>query len=381
MARHFATDAVHVGQEVDSLTGAIVPPLVLASTFAMDVPGQTRVGYDYSRSGNPTRTAYEQALAAAEGGVRALAFPSGLSAEDTVLRALTVPGDLIAYSHDVYGGTYRLLEKHLPAEGKRALAVDAADLDSLAAAISRHRPKVVWVETPSNPLLEIADIQAIAELAHESGGLLVVDNTFASPALQRPLALGADVVVHSTTKSIGGHSDLIGGAAVFANGDDAERVYSWQNSVGAVPGTFDVWLAHRGLKTLDTRVRAMSVTAGRLAVALREVPGVVRVLYPGLPEHPGHDLAKRQMDGFGSVLSVELANAETAKRVCERTSIFTLAVSLGAVESLIEHPASMTHGVKQGSMHESPDNLIRLSIGLEGYEDLLEDLKTALRAT
>lgn len=391
MSDAFATRAVHVGQAPDPVTGAVVPPLVLSTTFVMDAAGSPRAGYDYARSGTPGRSAFEEALASLEGGAAALAFPSGLSAEDTLLRVLAGVGDTVVFSGDVYGGTFRLLTAALAHEGRRGLAVAATRLDQVAAVVAAERPAVLWVETPSNPLLEVADLAALASIAHEVGALLVVDNTFASPALQRPLDFGADVVVHSTTKLIGGHSDTTGGAVVVGAGVDlpggrvgaggsrsvADEVAWLRNAVGAVPGPFDVWLAHRGLKSLRVRALAASGTAQELARRASGLPGVVEVLYPGLPTHPGHELAAAQMDAFGVVVSLRCASPEVARAVCSRTRLFALAVSLGAVESLIEHPASMTHATKAASPQAVPDDLVRLSVGLEDVEDLWADLEQA----
>ena len=391
MTDRFATRAVHVGSAPDPVSGAVAPPLVLSTTFVMDAAGVPRAGYDYARSGTPGRSAFEEALASLEGGASALAFPSGLSAEDSLLRVLAGVGDAVVFSGDVYGGTFRLMSAVLGHEGRHAVPVAATRLGEVATAVRALRPAVVWVETPSNPLLEVADLARLAEIAHAAGALLVVDNTFASPALQRPLAFGADVVVHSTTKLIGGHSDTTGGAVVVASGIELPRgrvgaggsrsvadELAWlRNAVGAVPGPFDVWLAHRGLKSL--RVRALAASASALEIARRAsaLPGVVDVLYPGLDAHPGHDLATRQMDAFGVVVSLRCTSAEVARAVCERTRLFALAVSLGAVESLIEHPASMTHATKAGSAQEVPDDLVRLSVGLEDVEDLWADLQQA----
>lgn len=387
----FATRAVHVGQEPDPASGAVVPPLVLATTFVMDGAGSPRAGYDYARSGTPGRTDFEAALASLEGGGTALAFPSGLSAEDTLLRVLVAAGETVVFSGDVYGGTFRLLCAVLAHEGRRAVPVVATLLDEVASVVAAERPAVVWVETPSSPLLEVADLAALAGIAHGVGALLVVDNTFASPALQRPLSFGADVVVHSTTKLIGGHSDTTGGAVVVASGVAlpggrvgaggstlvADEVAWLRNAVGAVPGPFDVWLAHRGLKSLRLRALAVSATALELARRASGLPGVVEVLYPGLEGHAGHGLAARQMDAFGPVVSLRCTSPELARAVCTRTRLFALAVSLGAVESLVEHPASMTHATKAGSAQEVPADLVRLSVGLEDVEDLWADLQQA----
>ena len=397
MTHGFATRAVHTGQEPDPVTGAVIPPLTLATTFAMDAVGVPRAGYDYARSGTPGRSAFEEALASLEGGGTALAFPSGMSAEDTLLRVLTRPGDTIVFSGDVYGGTYRLLTALLAHDGRRSVAVDITDLEAAARVIAAEAPVVVWVETPSNPLLQITNLVAVSQITHAAGALLVVDNTFASPALQRPMEFGADVVVHSTTKLIGGHSDTTGGAVVTASETTLPRArvgaggstivadeVAWlRNAAGAVPGPFDVWLASRGLKTL--RLRALHASATALTVAHHFVrvadsgeSGVVDVIYPGLPAHPGHDIASRQMDAYGTVVTLRCSSGAVARALCEHTRLFTLAVSLGAVESLIEHPASMTHATKAGSAQAVPDDIVRLAIGLEDADDLIADLEQAL---
>ena len=386
----FSTRAVQVGQSPDPRTGAVVPPITLASTFVLDDVDTMRGGYDYSRTANPTRDAYQEALASLEGGAAAIAFPSGMSAEDTVLRVLTQPGDLVLYGQDGYGGTGRLFKWILPAEGRAARHVDLTDPDALAAALDEAPARVVWLEPPSNPLLQITDIAAAVEVAHRAGAWVVADNTFATPVFQRPLELGEDVVVHSTTKFVGGHSDLIGGAAVFADGltlgrtglsgsdDLVTETLWWQNAVGAVPGPFDCWLAHRGLRTLPVRVKQAAKNAQFIAEALTAVPQLTRVWYPGLADHPGHAVAARQMSGFGAVVSIELATPALARKVAESTSLFRLAVSLGAAESLIEYPRAMTHGSLAATSDAAPDRLVRLAIGLEDPEDLLADLVEAI---
>ena len=385
----FSTRAVQTGFTPDPVTGAVVPPITLASTFVLKDIENSEEGYDYSRSGNPTRDAYCSALANLEGGEFAKAFPSGLSAEDTLIRILTRAGDTILYGKDAYGGTGRLFTWILPHEGRKTLRVDTTDLDQIRAAFEQTKAKLLWLETPSNPRLEITDIAAAVEIAHEAGAWVVVDNTFATPVFTRPIELGADVVVHSTTKFIGGHSDLVGGAAIFAPGLSlgytglsetdslAEEVGWWQNAVGCVPGPFDCWLAHRGLRTLNVRVRAAEASALKVAHALKEFPLIETVLYPGLPEHPGHDIAARQMGGFGAIISFEVGSHNIAKAICENTSIFRLAVSLGAAESLIEFPAAMTHASLAATSDAAPANLVRLAIGLEDPEDLIEDLRFA----
>jgi cystathionine gamma-synthase len=386
----FATRAVQVGQSPDPVTGAIVPPITLASTFLLDGVETTRAGYDYSRSGNPTRDAYQRALADLESGGEAVAYPSGLASEDAVLRVLMKPGDTVLYGRDAYGGTGRLFTWVLPAEGKHAQRIDTTSSDAIRNGLAETGAKVLWLETPSNPLLEVSDIAAAAELAHEAGAYLVVDNTFATPVFQRPLELGADIVVHSTTKFVGGHSDLIGGAAIFAPGLElpekglsgstsvAEEARWWQNATGAVPGPFDCWLAARGLRTLPVRVKQAAASAQTIAEALVENPAIVRVNYPGLATHPGHEVAKKQMSGFGAVLSVELATPAIARKFAESTRLFRLAVSLGAAESLIEYPFAMTHQALSTTSDAAPDKLVRLAVGLEDPADLIADLSEAL---
>jgi len=390
----FATRAIHAGQEPDAATGAVVPPLYQVSTYKQDGVGGLRGGWEYSRSGNPTRAALEAALAAVEGGAAGFAFASGLAAEDAVLRTALRPGDHMVLGNDVYGGTYRLVARVLGPWGVEHTPVDLTDATQLVDAIRPGQTKVVWVETPSNPLLSIADIAAIAAHARAAGALLVVDNTFASPALQNPLALGADVVVHSTTKYVGGHSDLVGGAVVVADGAQLpaglegptgttsvrDAVRFLQNASGAVAGPFDAWLALRGLKTLEVRMQRHCASAQRVAEFLAGHPAVTHVSYPGLPTHPGHELASRQMRGFGGMVSFRVGSAEVAAAVCGATRIFTLAESLGGVESLVEHPARMTHGSVAGTALEVPDDLVRLSVGLEDVDDLLADLDQALAA-
>lgn len=388
----FSTQAIHVGNEPDRITGDIIPPVHIASTFVMDGVGILRAGYDYGRGTNPTRDAYQVTLGALEGG-EAVAFPAGLSAEDTLLRVLSRPGDHLTFSSDVYGGTYRLFTRIHAAEGRKWSEVDAGDLDAVEQDLAANRPRVLWVETPSNPLLDVYDIAALAQLAHAYGALLVVDNTFASPYLQRPLALGADAVIHSTTKYIGGHSDLVGGAAIVAsnlvvpegiepwtdNGLVSEELVLLQTATGAIPSPEDSYKATRGLKTLAVRVDRQSRSALEIADFLEVDPRVKTVNYPGLPSHRGHQLALSQMSGgFGGVLSFTVATPEDAIRVCESTQTFSLAVSLGAVESLIEYPATMTHGTKEGSATAVDPSLVRLSVGLEDVEDLIADLDRAL---
>jgi cystathionine gamma-synthase len=374
----FETLAIHAGQEPDAGTGSVVVPIHQTSTFKQDGVGGLRGGYEYSRSANPTRTALQECLAALEGGAHGLAFASGLAAEDTLLRTVLVPGDHVVIPDDAYGGSYRLFAKVLQRWGVTYTPVHLADLDAVRAALT-PATKILWCETPTNPLLGIADIAGLAGIAREAGVLLVVDNTFASPYLQQPLALGADVVVHSTTKYLGGHSDVIGGALVLNDPDLAQQLVFHQNAMGAVPGPFDSWLVLRGAKTLGVRMDRHCANAARVAEMLQAHPAVTRVYYPGLPEHPGHEVAAKQMRGFGGMVSFSLAGGEEAAlRVCERTQLFTLAESLGGIESLIEHPARMTHASVSGSPLEVPADLVRLSVGIESVEDLLTDLRSAL---
>ncbi|GAA4106476.1 cystathionine gamma-synthase [Actinomadura miaoliensis] len=373
----FETLAIHAGQEPDPATGAVVPPIYQVSTYKQDGIGGLRGGYEYSRSANPTRTALEVCLAELEGGARGLAFASGLAAEDALLRTVCAPGDHVVIPGDAYGGTYRLFAKVFERWG---LAYDPVPLGDVAAVRAAVRPetKIIWVETPTNPLLGVADIAALAAVAHEAGALLVVDNTFASPYLQRPLALGADVVVHSTTKYLGGHSDVVGGALVAADADLGERLAFHQNAMGAVAGPFDAWLTLRGVKTLAVRMDRHCANAAAVVDMLTAHPAVKQVLYPGLPDHPGHETAAKQMRGFGGMVSFRMETEEAAVRVCERTKLFTLGESLGGVESLIEHPARMTHASVAGSPLEVPADLVRLSVGIEDAGDLLADLRRAL---
>ncbi|MBA3906755.1 MAG: cystathionine gamma-synthase [Pseudonocardiales bacterium] len=374
----FSTKAIHAGQEPDPTTGAVITPIHPSSTFAQDGVGGTRAGYEYSRSSNPTRTALQECLAALEDGRHGIAFGSGMGAGDVLLRELVRPGDHIVIPHDAYGGTFRLVDKVLAPWGIEYTSVDLADIPALRAAL-RPRTRVIWCETPTNPLLGIADIAAVAEVAREAGARLVVDNTFASPYLQAPLALGADVVLHSTTKYIGGHSDVVGGALVTSDDELAERLRFTQNAVGSVPGPFDAWLTLRGVKTLAVRMERHSDNAERVAELLVGHPAVAEVRYPGLPEHPGHEIAAKQMRRFGGMVSFRLAAGRgAALRVCAATEIFTLAESLGGVESLIEHPGQMTHMSVADSALAVPDDLVRLSVGIEDVEDLLEDLRQAL---
>jgi len=376
--RGFETLAIHAGQEPDPSTGSVVVPIHQTSTFKQDGVGRLRRGYEYSRSANPTRDALQECLAALEGGTRGLAFASGLAAEDCLLRTVLAPGDHIVVPDDAYGGSYRLFVKVLNRWGVETTPVHLADLAAVRAAL-RPTTTVLWCETPTNPLLGIADVAALAGLAHDAGALLVVDNTFASPYLQQPLALGADAVVHSTTKYLGGHSDVVGGALVVDDAELADRLAFHQNAMGAVPGPFDSWLVLRGVKTLGVRMDRHCANAERVAEMLLAHPAVDRVYYPGLPDHPGHEVAAKQMRGFGGMVSFSMRGGEEAAlRVCERTEVFLLGESLGGVESLIEHPNRMTHASVAGSPLEVPSALVRLSVGIESIDDLLADLTQAL---
>ncbi|MEI5583661.1 MULTISPECIES: cystathionine gamma-synthase [unclassified Agromyces] len=377
----FDTRAVHAGQEFDPTTGAVIPPIHVTSTYAQDGIGGLRGGYEYSRGGNPTRTALETQLAALEGGIRGLSFASGLAAEDALLRTALKPGDHVVIGNDVYGGTHRLIRRIFGDWGVRHTTVDTSDLDAVRDAIELGTTRVLWVETPSNPLMKISDIAALAELGDEAGVLVVVDNTFASPALQQPLALGAGVVIHSTTKYLGGHSDVVGGGLVFAAGQEelAERVGFTQFAAGAVSSPFDAFLTTRGIKTLGIRMERHSRNALAIAERLSEHAGIARVLYPGLASHPGHELAARQMSSFGGMVSIELAGGgAAARRFAESTELFTLAESLGGVESLVNHPSEMTHASVRGTEAEVPESIVRLSVGIEDVDDLLADIDQAL---
>jgi cystathionine gamma-synthase len=374
----FNTRAIHAGQEPDPATGAVIVPVHLTTTYKQDGVGGLRGGYEYSRSANPTRTALQEALAALEEGTTGMAFASGLAAEDTLLRTVCEPGSHIVLAGDAYGGTFRLISRVQSRWGVEHTPADLGDLDAVRAAL-RPSTRVIWCETPTNPLLNIADIAGLAQVAHEAGALLVVDNTFASPYLQQPLTLGADVVVHSTTKYLGGHSDVVGGALITADPGLGEQLAYNQNAMGAVARPFDAWLVLRGIKTLGVRMDRHQANAGRIAEFLLGHPDVVSVLYPGLPEHPGHEIAAKQMSGFGGMLSFRLRGGEEqALKVCERAQVFTLAESLGGVESLIEHPGRMTHASAAGSPLEVPADLVRLSVGIEDVDDLLADLEQAL---
>ncbi|HMG29556.1 MAG TPA: cystathionine gamma-synthase [Jiangellaceae bacterium] len=376
----FETLAIHAGQEPDPLTGAVVPPIYATSTYAQDGVGGLRRGYEYSRTANPTRTALEECLAALEGGRRALAFASGMAAEDTLLRAILQPGDHIVIPDDAYGGTFRLVSRVAARWGVSWSVAHMTDPAAVRAAM-RPETKVVWVETPTNPLLGIADITALAEVAHAAAALLVVDNTFATPYLQQPLALGADAVVHSTTKYCGGHSDVVGGALVVEDTALGDELAFHQNAIGAVAGPFDAWLVLRGLRTLGVRMDRHCDNAERIADQLVAHPRVAEVFYPGLAAHRGHEVAAKQMRRFGGMVAFRVDGGEAAAlEVCRRTRLFTLGESLGGVESLIEHPGRMTHASVVGSPLEVPADLVRLSVGIESVDDLSADLAQALAA-
>ena len=375
----FETRAIHAGYEPDEMTGSVIPPIYATSTYKQDGVGGLRGGYEYSRSANPTRTALEGNIAALEEGERGFAFASGLAAEDTLLHAVCQPGDHVVIPDDAYGGTHRLFDKVLTRWGLEHSTAPVSDVDVVRAAIEPGRTKVVWVETPTNPLLNIGDIEALAAVAHDAGALLVVDNTFASPYLQQPLVLGADVVVHSTTKYCGGHSDVVGGAIVVRDLELAERIEYHQNAIGAVAGPFDAWLTLRGLKTLGVRMDRHCDNAEQVVEFLSGHESVSQVFYPGLADHPGHEIASRQMKRYGGIVSFRVTGGEQqALDVCAKAEVFTLGESLGGVESLIEHPGRMTHASVAGTDLEVPDDLIRLSVGIETGDDLVADLDRAL---
>ncbi|MBB5912619.1 cystathionine gamma-synthase [Nocardia transvalensis] len=374
----FSTRAVHAGYDPDPQTGAVNVPIYASSTFAQDGVGGMRGGYEYARTGNPTRTALEANLAALESGRYGRAFSSGMAATDCVLRAALRPGDHLVIPNDAYGGTFRLIDKVFTQWGIEYSVAPVSDPDAVRDAL-RPNTKLVWLETPTNPLLNIGDIAALADIAHRGGAKLVVDNTFASPYLQQPLSLGADIVLHSTTKYLGGHSDVVGGALVT---DDAELDAAFaflQNGAGAVPGPTDAFLTMRGVKTLGVRMDRHCDNAETIAEFLAGHPKIEQVIYPGLPDHPGHAVAQKQMLRFGGMISVRLRGGrQAALDFCARTRIFTLAESLGGVESLIEHPGAMTHASTEGSELEVPADLVRLSVGIEDISDLLADVERAL---
>ena len=377
--RHdFSTRAVHDGQGFDPTTGAVIPPVYLTTTFVQKSIGDLRNGYEYTRGTNPTRDSLQQQLASLEGGKHGLSFASGLAAEDALLRTVLAPGDHVLMGNDVYGGTHRLVNRIFVPWGIELSVVELGDLDAVRSAITPNT-KVLWIETPSNPLMKISDVAALAEIGHAAGALVVVDNTFASPYLQNPLALGADVVVHSTTKYLGGHSDVLGGALVMNDDELADRVGFVQFAAGAVSGPMDAWLTTRGIKTLSLRMERHCANALAIAEKLVGHPALEQVYYPGLPDHPGHELAARQMRGFGGMLSITFrGGAVAAKKFAESTRLFQLAESLGGVESLVNYPADMTHASVRGTELEVPDNLVRLSVGVEDVADLMADVFAAL---
>ncbi|MET4781118.1 cystathionine gamma-synthase [Glaciihabitans sp. UYNi722] len=374
----FSTRAIHTGQGFDPTTGAVIPPIYQTSTFVQDGVGGFRNGFEYARGANPTRSSLEELIADLEGGKHGFSFASGLAGEDTLLRAILAPGDQVIMSNDVYGGTHRLVNRVFVPWGVQLDTVEMTDLDAVRSSI-RPNTKVLWVETPSNPLMKISDIAALVEIGHAAGVLVVVDNTFASPYLQNPLSFGADVVTHSTTKYLGGHSDVLGGAVVMNDDELAEKVGFLQFAVGPVSGPMDAWLTVRGIKTLAVRMERHNSNAQAIAQALVGHPALERVYYPGLPEHPGHELAARQMRGFGGMISVSLRGGAVAARTfAESTEIFQLAESLGGVESLIGYPSEMTHASVKGTALEVPVNIVRLSVGIEGADDLVGDVLAAL---
>ncbi|NLG46232.1 cystathionine gamma-synthase [Gordonia sp. (in: high G+C Gram-positive bacteria)] len=374
----FSTKAIHAGWEPDSRTGAVNVPIFASSTFAQDGVGGMRDGFEYARTGNPTRRVLEDNLAAIESGQYGRGFASGMAATDALLRATLRPGDHLVIPNDAYGGTFRLIDKVFSEWGITYSVAPVVDVDAVRAAIT-PQTKLVWIESPTNPLLNVGDIAAIAEVAHAAGAKLVVDNTFATPYLQRPLELGADVVVHSTTKYLGGHSDVVGGAIITNDEKLDADIAFLQNGAGAVPGPFDAYLTMRGIKTLAVRMERHCDNAEALVEFFSSHPKIEKVLYPGLADHPGHEAAAKQMSRYGGMISVQLSGGrDAALDFCARTKIFTLAESLGGIESLIEHPGAMTHASTAGSLLEVPDNLVRLSVGIEDAADLLEDVRQAL---
>jgi cystathionine gamma-synthase len=379
----FNTRAIHAGQEPDPLTGAVVPPIYQVSTYAQDGVGGLRGGYEYSRSANPTRTALQECIASLEApgieSARGFAFASGLAAEDTIIRTVLKPGDHVVLPNDAYGGTYRLFAKVAQPWGIDLSTAEITNPELIAAAMT-PKTKLVWIETPTNPLLNIGDIAAIAEVAHAGGALLVVDNTFASPYLQQPLLLGADIVLHSTTKYMGGHSDVVGGSVVVIDPELGEQLAYHQNAMGAIAGPFDSWLVLRGLKTLGVRMDRHNSNAADVVGFLQSHSAVEKIYWPGLESHPNHDVAKKQMSGYGGMVSFQVKGGEQAALdICAKTHVFTLGESLGGVESLIEHPARMTHASVSGSALEVPNDLIRLSVGIEDSSDLVADLDKAMQ--
>jgi cystathionine gamma-synthase len=379
MAQGFNTRSIHAGQSSDPTTGAVVAPIYLSSTFEQSVAGTPLNGFEYSRCDNPTRTALQHNLTSLEGGLLSYSFASGMAAEDAFLRAVLKPGDHIVLGNDAYGGSFRAIDQVYGAWGVTHTCIDYSDLAVVEEVIKTTKPRVVRIETPTNPMMTIVDIEGVAALAHKHGALVLADNTFATPALQRPLELGADVVLHSTTKYLGGHSDVVGGALVVTDAALAEKIAQIQNWLGAISSPFDAYLTLRGIKTLGVRMERHSSNALALAERFENHKAVERVLYPGLASHPGHDVAKRQMSLFGGMMSIQLVGGITAATsLAQSTSLFTLAPSLGGVESLIEHPGLMTHHSVEGTALEVPANLVRLSVGIEDIDDLIEDLAQAL---
>ena len=379
MPQGFNTRSIHAGQEPDPTTGAVIPPIYLASTFEQEVPGTPLNGFEYSRCDNPTRTALQENLTSLEGGLLSYSFASGMAAEDAFFRAVLKPGDHIVLGNDAYGGSYRAIEQVYGAWGVTNTSIDFTDLSHVEEIIKTTKPRVVRIETPTNPMMTIVDIEGVSKIAHKHGALVLVDNTFATPALQRPLELGADVVLNSTTKYLGGHHDLVGGTITLKDAEIAEKVAQIQNWLGAISSPFDAYLTLRGIKTLGVRMERHSSNAMALAERFENHKAVERVLYPGLESHPGHDVAKRQMSLFGGMMSIQLAGGEkAATSLTTRTNLFILAPSLGGVESLIEHPGLMTHHSVEGTALEVPANLVRISVGIEDIDDLIEDLAQAL---
>ena len=374
----FETRAIHVSQDPDANNGAVIPPIYMSSTHKQDGVGGLRDGFEYNRAANPSRSALQKVLASLESGKFGLSFASGLAAEDAVIRATCAPGDHVVLGSDLYGGTFRLMNRIHRAAGIDSEVVDLSDEQALRSAIRPGKTKLIWMETPSNPMLGIFDIARISEIAKEHGILTVVDNTFATPYLQRPLELGADIVTHSTTKFIGGHSDILGGAVIVNDAELHEKIRFIQFAAGAVSSPFDAWLTHRSIKTLAVRMDRHCSNAQAVAEFLDAHKNIEQVYYPGLPAHPGHELAKKQMSGFGGIVSLRFKNEKAAKDFCNKTKLFTLAESLGGVESLVNHPAEMTHASAKGSPIEVGGEIVRLSVGIENPKDLIADLEKAL---
>jgi len=376
----FETRAIHVAQDPDDRTGGVIPPIHMTTTHKQDGVGNLRNGFEYNRAANPTRSALQEALASLEGGRFAMSFSSGLAAEDAIIRGALKPGDHVILANDMYGGSYRLFAKVYQEWGIDFSIVELNDEVKLEAAFIAGRTKMVWIETPSNPMMTIFDIAKISAIAHKHNAITVVDNTFATPYLQRPLELGADVVFHSTTKYLGGHSDVLGGAVILNDGELAKKIEFIQFAVGAVSSPFDAWLTHRSIKTLALRMERHCFNAESVANYLvAQTDLISAVYYPGLEDHPGHEIAKKQMHGFGGMLSMKFVGGKAAAlKFCESTHLFTLAESLGGVESLINYPAEMTHATANGTPLEVADDIVRLSVGVEHISDILADLSEAL---